>query len=88
MTRRRFMAAESAVCALSIKELFRQAGMQEIITDVEAWFAYLKGRDSTSGASDERGAEEAYRLAAGFLADAQALLDELRRRTGGDSLAD
>jgi nucleotidyltransferase substrate binding protein (TIGR01987 family) len=77
---RRYLATEAAVDAFNLKEIFRQAGRQGIIANVEAWFAYLKGRNLTSHTYNEKTAEETYRLAAAFLPDAQALLDELRKR--------
>lgn len=77
---RRYLATESAVDTFNLKDAFRQAGRQGIIANVEAWFAYLKGRNLTSHTYNEKTAEETYRLAAAFLPDAQALLDELRKR--------
>ncbi len=77
---RRYLATEAAVDAFNLKEIFRQAGRQGIIADVEAWFAYLKGRNLTSHTYNEKTAEETYQIAATFLPDAQALLDELRKR--------
>lgn len=77
---RRYLATEAAVDAFNLKDIFRQAGRQGIIRDVESWFAYLKGRNLTSHTYNEKTAEETYQLAADFLDDAQALLDELRRR--------
>jgi nucleotidyltransferase substrate binding protein (TIGR01987 family) len=77
---RRYLAAEAAVDVFNLKELFRQAGRQGIIASVESWFAYLKGRNLTSHTYNEKTAEETYKLAAAFLDDAQALLNELRGR--------
>jgi nucleotidyltransferase substrate binding protein (TIGR01987 family) len=77
---RRHLATEALLEPFNIKEVFRQAGRQGIIANVEAWFAYLKGRNLTSHTYNEKTAEETYELAANFLPDAQALLDELRRR--------
>ena len=77
---RRYLATEAAVDSFNIKEIFRQAGRQGIIANVESWFAYLKGRNLTSHTYNEKTAEETYQLAATFLDDAQALLDGLRRR--------
>jgi nucleotidyltransferase substrate binding protein (TIGR01987 family) len=77
---RRYLSTESAVDAFNLKEIFRQAGRQGIIANVEAWFSYLKGRNLTSHTYNEKTAEETYQLATAFLPDAQALLDELRKR--------
>lgn len=77
---RRYLSTETAIDAFNLKELFRQAGRQGIIANVEAWFAYLKGRNLTSHTYNEKTAEETYQLAAAFLPDAQALFDELRKR--------
>jgi nucleotidyltransferase substrate binding protein (TIGR01987 family) len=79
---RRYLATEAAVDTFNLKELFRQAGRQGIIANVESWFAYLKGRNLTSHTYNEKTAEETYQLAAAFLPDAQALVNELRRRCG------
>jgi nucleotidyltransferase substrate binding protein (TIGR01987 family) len=77
---RRYLATEAAVNPFNLKELFREAGRQGIIANVEAWFAYLKGRNLTSHTYNEKTAEETYQLAVAFLPDAQALVNELRRR--------
>jgi nucleotidyltransferase substrate binding protein (TIGR01987 family) len=79
-TLRRYLAMETGVDAFNLKDLFRQAGRQGIIANVEAWFAFLKGRNLTSHTYNEKTAEETYKLAASFLVHAQAMLDELRRR--------
>lgn len=73
---RRYLATETAVEAFNVKDVFRHAGRQDLITEVEAWFAYLKAHNNAPFAVGE----ETYQLAAAFLSDAQALLDELRRR--------
>jgi nucleotidyltransferase substrate binding protein (TIGR01987 family) len=77
---RRYLATEAAVETFNLKELFRQAGRQGIIANVESWFSYLKGRNLTSHTYNEKTAEETYLLASAFLHDAQALLDALRIR--------
>ena len=77
---RRYLATETSTDVFNLKDLFRQAGRQGIIGDVESWFAYLKGRNLTSHTYNEKTAEETYNVAAAFLKDADALLDELRRR--------
>ncbi|MEO2089136.1 MAG: nucleotidyltransferase substrate binding protein [Gemmataceae bacterium] len=85
---RRYLAAEAAVETFNLKDIFREAGRQGILADVEVWFTYLKGRNLTSHTYNEKTAEETYLIAAAFLPDAQALLDELRKRTGGGSRTD
>lgn len=77
---RRYLAFETAVDPLNLKELFRQAGQRGIIANVEAWFTYLKGGTLTSHTYNEKMAEESYQLAAAFLDDAQDLLNGLVRR--------
>ncbi len=81
-TLRRYLATETAVDAFNLKEVFRVAGRQGIVANVEAWFGYLKGRNLTSHTYNEKTAEETYRLAAAFLPDVQGLLDELSKRCG------
>ncbi len=77
---RRYLATETAIDASNLKDIFRQAGRRGIIANGEAWVAYL-----TSHTYSEKTAEETYRLAAKFLPDAQALLDELRKRNAARS---
>lgn len=79
-TLQHYLMIEAAIYAFHSKELFRQAGRQDVIANVEAWFTYLKGRNITPHTYNEKTAEDTYRLAAAFLPDAQALLDELRKR--------
>lgn len=77
---RRYLATEAGIESFNLKELFRQAGRQGIIANVEAWFEYLKGRNLTSHTYNEQTADEVHRLASTFVDDADALLNELRRR--------
>lgn len=79
---RRYLATQAAVYAIFLNDIFRQAGREGIIANVEAWLGYLKGRRLTSHACNEKTAEDLYQMVLAFLPDAQALLDELRRRCG------
>lgn len=75
---RRSLATETAVDVLDVKEIVIQAGRHGIIANTEVWLAYLKGHNAAPFADNEA----IYRLAAAFLPDVQALLDELRKRCG------
>jgi nucleotidyltransferase substrate binding protein (TIGR01987 family) len=55
---RRYLAMDTAVEFFNVKDLFRQAGRQGIIDNVESWFAYLEGRNLTSHTYNEKTSEE------------------------------
>lgn len=74
---KRYLRAETGADFFNIKDLFRHAGRQGLLSDVEAWFSYLKGRNLTSHTYNEKTAEETYILARAFLPDAEALLARL-----------
>lgn len=75
-----YLLVEAATYAFYSKEVFREAGRQGIIADVDAWLTYLNGGNLTSHAFSNQNTEDTYRLAVAFLPDAQALLDELSKR--------
>jgi len=62
------------------KELFRLAAEHHLINDVEQWFDYNKARNLTSHIYKEEYAEDVFREAEKFLADAKFLLDALEAR--------
>ena len=64
----------------SFKELIREAAERGLIAAVEPWMEYRYQRNLTSHAYDEEKARIVYRSAVAFLADSQALLQEVQRR--------
>lgn len=81
-TLRRYLAEETGSDGFNIKDLFRVAGRQGLISSVDDWFGYLKARNLTSHTYNERTAEETYQVASEFFPAAAALLGELERRSG------
>ena len=65
------------VDGITRKELFRLAGEHQIIADVEAWFGYNKLRNETLHTYDNDTADDVYKMAVCFVADARALLTAL-----------
>jgi len=83
MTKRRIEAdapVPSEVDALSFHALMREAAERGVIEDVSRWLEYREQRNITSHTYDARKALSVFETARGFLGDAKALLDELRRR--------
>ena len=65
---------------LSRKELFRIAAESQLITDVEAWFIYIKARNKTSHIYNQEIAQEVYDSAFPFLHSARELLKNLEKK--------
>lgn len=62
------------------RELFRLANENHLISDVDTWMGYHQARNDTSHTYDSVKAEEIFKAAARFLADAQKVLEELKQR--------
>lgn len=62
------------------KELFRMAAESRLISDVETWFEYNNLRNETAHTYDAKTAEDVYKAAIRFAADAQALLKALEAK--------
>ena len=71
------------VTRFTLKELFRLGAERGLVASPESWFRYQQARNLTVHAYDERRAEEVYAVLGGFLADADRLLAELKRRASG-----
>lgn len=70
----------SYVDGVSRRELFRLASESLLITDVDKWMIYHKGRNETSHTYDALTAEEVYQLAMEFVHDAKQLLMNLEEK--------
>jgi len=69
-----------AVDQWSFKELMREAAERGLIAAVEPWMEYRYQRNMTAHAYDGEKARLVYESARSFIADAKALLNEVRRR--------
>ena len=65
----------------NVKNLFREAGKQGLIENVENWFSYQKARNSTSHNYNDSSAEYVFEKASEFYADVQKLLNKLESLT-------
>ena len=63
----------------NVKNIFREAGNQGLISSVENWFAYHKARNETSHTYNEDKAEEIFALAQSFEKDCLALIEKLEK---------
>lgn len=70
----------SYVDGVSRRELFRLAAESLLISDVDKWMKYHKGRNETSHTYDALTAEDVYQLAMDFVHDAKQLLMNLEER--------
>ena len=83
MTKRRIEAdapVPSDVDAMSFHVLMREAAERGIVQDVTRWLEYREQRNITSHTYDAAKARSVFETARLFLADARAILAELRRR--------
>lgn len=67
-------ASGQVIDGATMKELFRIAAEQQLIKDVDAWFAYHKARNLTSHTYDANNAVKAFEAAKKFVFDAKAFL--------------
>jgi len=79
---KRHLAIETGMEEFNIKNLFREAGRQNLIADVPQWFIYHKARNLTSHTYNEIIAEETFRAAQQFISDAEKLLHKLEELHG------
>ena len=70
----------SAVDAMSFPMLMREAAERGLVEEVTRWLEYREQRNVTAHTYDATKAQSVFETAHPFLADAQALLAELRRR--------
>ena len=79
-TLKRYIESNTKISEFNLKNLFREAGKQGLITSVEKWFHYLVIRNQTSHTYDERVAEETYLVAQAFLVDLNKLIYSLEMK--------
>jgi len=79
---KRYLAEETGIREFNVKNLYREAGRQNLIDNVEKWFEYHAARNLTSHTYNEITAEETYETAKRFLPDAEKLLSNLERLCG------
>lgn len=70
----------SSLDSMSFHELFREAARRGLVHDPERWFFFRYCRNLTSHTYDPAKAQEVADAVPSFLAEAQALLDELQAR--------
>ena len=79
---KRYLAIETGINEYNVRNIFREAGRQLLINDVEQWFSYQTARNLTSHTYNENTAEETYQIAIQFAGDAEKLLETLERLCG------
>jgi nucleotidyltransferase substrate binding protein (TIGR01987 family) len=70
----------TTVDGITMKELFRVAAENKLITNVESWFNYQRKRNITSHTYDADTAADVYASAIKFLVDAKEFLGRLEAR--------
>ncbi len=65
------------VDGITRQELFRYAAENKLITDVQKWMDYHRARNMTSHTYNAETADEVFKAASEFVADARALLQQL-----------
>lgn len=68
------------VDGITMKELFRIAAENKLITNVDAWFNYQRKRNITSHTYDAHTADQVYSAALQFLNDAKEFLKRLEEK--------
>jgi nucleotidyltransferase substrate binding protein (TIGR01987 family) len=72
--------SRDAIFGISKKEMFRRAGENGLVDDVDAWFHFNEQRNKTSHIYDELISEDVFETAVAFLPVATALLHRLEER--------
>lgn len=76
---KRYFKENNNLDLFNVKDIFREAGSQALIENVEKWFEYLEARNLTSHTYDENTAEKVYQKAKEFEPEAILLLDRLKK---------
>ena len=76
---KRYFSINQALEETNIRNLFREAGKQNLISSVESWFEYHKARNLTSHTYNQKTAEEVCTAACNFYPHAKELLDNLEK---------
>ena len=79
---RRVLSDEYGVIEFHIKNLYREAGRQNLIEDVEKWISFYTVRNLTSHTYNEQTADETYATAKQFVIEAEKLLYKLQTLLG------
>lgn len=79
---KRYFELNSRLSDYSLKNIFREAGKQKLISSVENWFGYLEARNLTSHTYNEQTADEVYQAAQKFAVDAAELIKKLEAVLG------
>jgi nucleotidyltransferase substrate binding protein (TIGR01987 family) len=69
-----------SVDGVTRRELFRLAAESRLISDVDAWMIFHRGRNETSHTYDADTAEEVYAIAASFVPEAERFLKTIAGR--------
>lgn len=78
-TLKKYLELYSGITESNIKNIFREAGNQRLISDVEIWFGYLKSRNETSHLYNSQTAELVYKEAVKFSEDVNKLVKILEK---------
>jgi len=78
---KRYLALEAGIEEFNIKNLYREAGRQQLIDNVEQWFVYHKARNLTSHTYNQRAAEETYSIIQQFFPDVKKLFAKLSNKS-------
>jgi len=76
---KRHLLQETGVAEYSLKNIFREAARQGLLSNEEHWLSYLEARNLTSHTYNEKTAEAIYLIAKQFAPDAAALLGQLEK---------
>lgn len=78
-TLKRYFKLEAGLEEFNIKNIFREAGKANLITNVEAWFSYHEARNLTSHTYNQETAEKTFSVIQLFVPDAEKLLAKLEK---------
>lgn len=76
---KRYLKLNNNIDVFNLKDIFRDAGKQGLIENVEKWFEYLEARNLTSHTYDENTAEKVYEKAKEFEKAAHFLLTQFKK---------
>lgn len=79
---KKYFKANNNIQIDSIKQIFREAGKQNLISSVENWFEYLKARNNTTHTYDQSVAKNVFDEAKRFAPDARELILNLEEVLG------
>lgn len=74
---KRYFHVNNQISEANLKNIFREAGKQGIIENVEQWFEFLHFRNLTSHTYDESTAQEVFEAAKSFAGEAEKVLRKL-----------